>query len=119
MVARNRTPNLSRDERETWLSRWAPYPAGVRRGPYAIPTAANLLATLAGLERLLAVIQDEDAPTTPAVHMPQFEPVPVPECVICAAAHNGRSAARAREDAAGVRKFSGIVSGHPHRTSER
>ncbi len=107
-----------RSERETWLSRWAPYPAGVYRGPYAPPTPTNLNATLAGLERLSAVIRSEET-TAPAVPIPELEPVPVPECVICNAAHNGRTSSRARSDMAGVRKYGEIISAHPHRTAER
>ncbi|MFD7286177.1 hypothetical protein [Streptomyces sp. NPDC059863] len=102
---------------ETWLSRWAPYPSGVYRGPFAPPTPANLKATLAGLERLSAVLRSEET-TAPAVQLPALEPVPVPECVICNAAHNGRSSSRAREDVAGVRKFSGIIFSHPHRGTD-
>ncbi|MFE4367980.1 MULTISPECIES: hypothetical protein [unclassified Streptomyces] len=51
------------------------------------------------------------------VQAPDLEPVPVPECVICNAAHNGRTSSRARGDAAGIQKYSGIISAHPHRAA--
>ncbi|MFF4531467.1 hypothetical protein ACFY1P_19625 [Streptomyces sp. NPDC001407] len=96
----------------TWLNHWAPYPVGVHRGPYAAASRTNLQATLAGLERLLAVIRSEEAP---AVRMPTLEPVPVDGCVICKAAANGRTSARARSAAGTVRDFNGIIRQHPHR----
>lgn len=100
---------------ETWLNPWAPYPVGVRRGPYAVPTRANLKATLAGLERLLPVIRSEETTTAPAVPMPDLEPVPVDGCVTCKAAHNGRISAHARGAGRTARDFNRIIGQHPHR----
>ncbi|MEV7465883.1 hypothetical protein AB0O20_05130 [Streptomyces kronopolitis] len=100
---------------ETWLSRWVLYPAGVRRGPYATPTRTNLTTTMAGLERLLAVIRSEEAATAPAVQNTALEPVPVEGCVICKAAANGRTSAYARDAEGSVRAFNLIIGQHPHR----
>ena len=41
--------------------------------------------------------------------------VPVDGCAICKAAHNGRTAAQARNSAWGVRDHARIIEQHPHR----
>lgn len=38
---------------QSWFSKWAPLPAGARRGPYVRPTRSVLLAVQAGLQRRL------------------------------------------------------------------
>ncbi|MGW2919554.1 hypothetical protein ACWDBF_17070 [Streptomyces angustmyceticus] len=114
-IAAGASRRLHPESNETWLNRWAPYPAGVRRGPYATPTRTNLTTTAAGLERLLAVIRSEETTTAPAVQMPALEPVPVDGCVICKAAVNGRTSARARGATGAVAAFNRIVEEHPHR----
>ncbi|PBC84619.1 MULTISPECIES: hypothetical protein [unclassified Streptomyces] len=120
MVARAAWQPRQESGGETWLSRWAPYPTGIRRGPYAHPTRTNLTKALAGLEKVLAVIQDEDATTAAlASQMPALEPVPVPECLICKAAHNRRTLCRARQDERGVRTYSEVIAGHPHPATDQ
>lgn len=104
---------------ETWLSRWAPYPAGIRRGPYARPTRPNLTKAQAGLEKVLAVIQREDATSTPAAQALPAEPVPAPECLLCKAARNRRTLCRARQDERGVRAYSEVIAGHPHPATDQ
>ncbi|MFC9651435.1 hypothetical protein [Streptomyces sp. NPDC056937] len=53
--------------------------------------------------------------TTPAVHVPLLEPVPVDGCRICRAAVNGRETAHERGSAGSIREFNKIVEQHPHR----
>ncbi|MDO0912114.1 hypothetical protein QQM39_15050 [Streptomyces sp. DT2A-34] len=108
---------LRMEPAETWLNQWAPYPVGVRRGPYAVPTRANLKATLAGLERLLPVIRSEETTSAPAVPMPDLESVAVAVggCVTCKAAHSGRTSAHARGADRTAREFNRIIGQHPHR----
>lgn len=52
---------------------------------------------------------------TPAVPMPDLEPVAHAECRICFAADRGRTAARTQSAAGRVRDFNAIISDHPHR----
>ncbi len=104
---------------ETWLSRWAPYPAGIRRGPYARPTRTNLTKAQAGLEKVLAVIQREDATSTPAAQAPPAEPVPVSECLICKAARNRRTLCRARHNVQGVQTYNEVIASHPHPATDQ
>ena len=60
-VAQRQAERRENASDETWLPQWAPLPTGVHRGPYAPPTRTNLERTLAGLERLRAAIQREEA----------------------------------------------------------
>ncbi|MFJ1749748.1 hypothetical protein ACIOJD_26385 [Streptomyces sp. NPDC088116] len=60
-VAQRRSERWENASDETWLPAWTPLPAGIHRGPYAPPTRTNLERTLAGLERLRAAIQREEA----------------------------------------------------------
>ncbi|MGA5630020.1 hypothetical protein [Streptomyces lydicamycinicus] len=103
----------------TWLNRWAPYPPGVRRGPYARPTRSNLTKAQAGLEKVLAVIQREDATSTPPAQAPPAEPVPAPECLICKAAWNRRTLCRARRDEHGVQTYNEVIASHPHPATDQ
>lgn len=53
---------------------------------------------------------------TPAQHPPPtLEPVPVEGCRICTAAANGRKSAWNLGSERGARRFSDIISQHPHR----
>ncbi|WP_432143079.1 hypothetical protein [Streptomyces sp. bgisy084] len=107
---------------ETWLNRWAPYPAGIRLGPYARPTRNNLTKAQAGLEKVLALIQREDnehAAITPAAQAPTAESVPVPGCLICKAARNRRTLSRARQDEQGVQTCNEVIAGHPHPATDQ
>ncbi|MEU3971504.1 hypothetical protein [Streptomyces bacillaris] len=52
---------------------------------------------------------------TPAVPMPELEPVAHAECRLCFAAERGRTGARARQAAGRVRDFNRIIATHPHR----
>ncbi|MFF8367822.1 hypothetical protein ACF05W_03160 [Streptomyces lydicus] len=61
------------------------------------------------------MIRTEETTSTPAVQMPALEPVPVDGCVICKAAANGRTSARARGAAGTVGDFNRIIGEHPHR----
>lgn len=100
---------------ETWLNQRTPYPVGVRRGPYAVPTRAHLKATLTGLERLLPVIPSEETTTAPTIPMRALELAPIDGCMTCKAAHHGRASAHARGADRTARDFDRIIGQHPHR----
>lgn len=58
-----------------------------------------------------------DTATTPALHVPLLQPVPVEGCVICGAAAFSREGARSLGSTVSERAADDTIRQHPHRRS--